>query len=279
MSDEAPKSFLARLGSIDRRVIFALMGLALTLPLLKPLGLPFGVSKGVQDTFDAIEAVRPGDVVLMQSDFDPASMPELYPFLRASMRHLFSRKVKVVAAELWPAAPPLVSGVLEEMKKEFNLVEGVDYVHLGFKVGSQLVMLQMGENIWSTFPADARKVPIQEIPLMQRVRKLADFALMINVSAGFPGAKEWVQFAQTRFNFKMVASVTAVMAPDVIPYYQAGQISGLAGGMAGSAEYEKLLGTKGTATAGMDVLSFGHLLIVLAIIIGNVSYFATRKQA
>lgn len=278
MAGETHKSFLERLGTIDRRVIFVLMGLALTLPLIRPLGLPFQVSPGVQDTFDAIDAVQPGQVVLLQSDFDPASMPEIYPFLLASMRHLFQKKAKVVCAELWPAAPPLVTGALKEMQKEFGLVEGEDFVHLGFKVGSQLVMIQMGEDLWNAFPADVRKVPVAQIPLMQRVRKLSDFALMVNVSSGFPGAKEWVQYAQTRFNFKMVTSVTAVMAPDVIPYYQAGQLSGLSGGMAGSAEYEKLLGIKGTATAGMDVLSFGHLLIIFAIIVGNVSYFATRKK-
>lgn len=267
-----------RLGNLDRRLIFVLMGLALTLPLIKPLGLPFTVSKSVRDVYDAIEALEPGDLVLLQSDFDPASMPEIYPFLRAAARHLAQKKAKIVAAELWPAAPPLVSGVLAEVAKEFNLVEGEDYVHLGFKVGSQLVMIQMGEDLWNAFPTDIRKVPVAQIPLMQRARKLSDFALMVNVSSGFPGAKEWVQYAQTRFNFKMVAAVTAVMAPDVIPYYQAGQLSGLAGGMAGSAEYEKLLGVKGTATAGMDVLSFGHLLIIVAIVLGNVSYFATRKK-
>jgi hypothetical protein len=74
-----------------------------------------------------------------------------------------------------------------------------------------------------------------------------------------------------------------VSATQYYPYYQAHQFTGLAGGMKGSAEYEKLVGDKygvppGDATKGMAAQSFVHLFIVLSIIIANICYFQWKKR-
>ena len=42
------------------------------------------------------------------------------------------------------------------------------------------------------------------------------------------------------------------MAPGLYPLLRSGQINGLIGGLRGAAEYESLIGQKGTAVAGMD---------------------------
>jgi len=68
------------------------------------------------------------------------------------------------------------------------------------------------------------------------------------------------------------------MAADNTPYYEAGQLVGLSGGMKGSADYEQLVGAPGLATRGMDAQSFGHLLIISFIALGNVAYFMTRGR-
>jgi hypothetical protein len=48
--------------------------------------------------------------------------------------------------------------------------------------------------------------------------------------------------------------------------------------MKGSADYELLVGVPGTATRGMDAQSFGHLLIIAFIALGNVAFFTTRGR-
>jgi hypothetical protein len=55
------------------------------------------------------------------------------------------------------------------------------------------------------------------------------------VSAGNPGAKEYVQYVGTRNKLPMIAACTAVSTTDLAPYYQTGQLIGLVAGMAGSA--------------------------------------------
>ena len=76
----------------------------------------------------------------------------------------------------------------------------------------------------------------------------------------------------------MVGSCTAVSTTDLTPYYDAGQLLGLAGGMAASAEYEKLVGRPGQATEGADVLNVGHLVVILAIVFGNVIFLIDRRR-
>jgi len=274
---------LNRFLGLDRRWIFLLMALCILLPLIVPFGLPFTPDPAVVQLHEAIEQLDAGDVVLVSCDYDPGSKPELQPFTEALFVHLFRKKLKVVVSCLWPAAPPLVNEAIRlalerDEFRELGYQDKVDYVNLGYKDGRQLVMLGMGESIAGTFPASYDGTPLAQIPLMQRIKKLGDSALFVNVSGGSPGTKEWVETAQGRFGLRMVASCTAVMAPDNIPYYESGQLIGLAGGMKGSADYETLVGLPGAATRGMDAQSFGHLLIIAFIALGNVAYFTTRRK-
>ena len=274
---------LQRFLTMDRRWIFLLMALCIVGPLIVPFGLPFKTDKAVQNLHRAIEELPEGSLVLVSCDYDPGSKPELQPFTEALFRHLFRKRLKVVVSCLWAGAPPLVNQAMAkalaaEEVAPLGLKDHVDYVNLGYKDGRQLAMLGMGENIHSTFPKSYDGTPLSQIPLMQRMRKLGDCDLFVNVSGGSPGTKEWVETAQGRFGLKMVAACTAVMAPDNIPYYEAGQLVGLAGGMKGSADYEQLVGIPGLATRGMDAQSFGHLLIIAFIALGNVAYFLTRGR-
>lgn len=48
--------------------------------------------------------------------------------------------------------------------------------------------------------------------------------------------------------------------------------------MGGAAQYEKLVGYAGKATAGMGAQSFGHILVLTLVVLGNIGYLATRKS-
>ena len=59
-------AFYDRLMSIDRRIIFLSIGLAVALPLIWPLGFPVEVSEETRSFHREIEALKPGDVILLQ---------------------------------------------------------------------------------------------------------------------------------------------------------------------------------------------------------------------
>lgn len=103
---------------------------------------------------------------------------------------------------------------------------------------------------------------------MRAVRDYSSFSLLVSISAGSPGTREWAQQVGTRFHLPMVAGVTASLAPDCMPYLLSGQLRGLLSGMAGAAEYETARGEGGSARRGMGAQSLAHLLVALCILLG-----------
>jgi hypothetical protein len=112
---------------------------------------------------------------------------------------------------------------------------------------------------------------------MQGVTNFDDLALLVNISGGLPGTKEWVLQVQSRYHVKLGSGCTAVSAPEFYPYVQSGHLVGLLGGMKGAAEYEKLVKRPGTAARGMDAQSVSHIVVFLFILIGNIAFFALKK--
>jgi hypothetical protein len=268
-------SWLERL---DRRWLFLVMGLLVAGPLIKPAGLPLKVSPPVKGFVDAIDKLPDGSTVLMSCDYDPSARPEMVPMTKTAFRHLLSKNCKVVVTVLWNAGPGLVEATLNEVATEFpGKTYGVDWVNLGYKAGDDAVMVLMGQGIKNAFPRDYRGNVTNTIPLMQRVRDYSSFPMLVNISAGFPGTKEWVQQVQSRFHLPMVSGCTAVSAPEYYPYLQSGQLMGLLGGMAGAAEYELARGEKGSATKGMDAQSLAHFFVAFCIVLGNVVQWAKRR--
>ena len=295
MSEASKKPTLGeKIQRFDRRWIFLAMGLAIVIPMLKPIGLPVKPSPMTKAAFNTVESLKEGDVVFLSLDLDPASQPELDPFYRAVLLQLKRKNVKVVIATVWYAAPPLIERWIRESVEQpiaataSDIYSGppdraykknVDYVYLGFRDGKQATITALGNDLRKVFDGRAADgTPLDAIPMMQGIKQLKDFDLMVLISAGFPGAKEYVQYVQARYKLKMVAACTAVSTTDLSPYFQAGQLLGLVGGMTAVAEYETLVGRKGTALQGTDVLNVGHGIVILAIIFGNIIYFTGRRR-
>lgn len=276
----AKGGWMQRLENVDRRILFVALAFAIVVPLIVPIPLPIAVSPMARALYDAIDRLPEGSVVLVSADYDPSGKPELQPFHEALMRHLARKKLRAVILSLWAAGPPLTEQVLGNVGYETTLHQkrGVDFVHLGFKEGRQIVMKAMGQSLRQTFPKDYEGKPVADLPLMRGVDTYSDFALLIDVSAGNPGIKEYVQVVQSRYRVKMVGACTAVSGPDYVPYYRAGQLVGLAAGMKGAAEYEMLVGAPGAATSGMAAQSASHLLLIGFILFGNVMYFRARRR-
>ena len=265
------------LTNLDRRWIFLTVGVLVLIPLIRPLALPLFVSPPVQGFVDAIDHVPNGSTVLMPCDYDPGARPELVPMTRTALHHLWSKGCKVVVTVLWPGGPGLVDQVLREEGARAGKTYGVDYINLGYKSGNEAVMVLMGQSIPNTFPRDNSGQPIESFPIMHGIRDYTSFPLLVAISAGYPGTKEYVQQVQGRFHIKMVSGVTAVSAPEYYPYLQSGQLLGLLGGMAGAAEYELARHEKGAATKGMDAQSMAHVFIAFCIVLGNLVQSRRRE--
>lgn len=291
---------LEKLLTLDRRIIFLVVFLALSIPIFMQLKINIQVTSEVQILYDALSQLSRGSRILVSCDYDPGSEPELQPMAEAGFRYFIENDLKFIIIGLWPQGSLQANKALESINESGDafIVEngdtlyfggdlivvgsdtaryGIDFINLGYQVGQELVIQRMGSSFGAAFPNDTRfSRPISEYPLMDGINRLADFDFIYNLSAGYPGTYEWVQFAVDRFHVAVGAGNTAVQAPLVYPYLDTGQLSGLLGGMKGGAEFERLVGHRDRATMSMVSQTAAHIFVILFVVIGNIAFFGTQ---
>ena len=269
-----------KIGSIDRRWIFLIIAAVVIVPLIFPVGLPIRPTDTTKNVYDSIEKLPAGSKVLLSVEYSPSTRPENHPMTISILRHLFKNNHKVFITCLWPDGQFMAQDAINQVaKQEFNKTYGVDYVFLGFRPGNEAVVKGIVSNLRKLYTVDVYQKKIDEIPLMKGINNFKDFDFLFSSSAGFPGTIEWVQYASDPTGIPMASGVTSIQVNEVMPYVQAGQMVGVLAGMPGAAEYEALIDQKGSATSGMDAQSVAHLVIVLFIILGNVSFFIERNRS
>ena len=287
---ETIKRIFIILGSLDRRIIFLIVGLSVLIPLLKPdwFSLPIRISPESKTVFNEINRLNEGDKVLLSFEYSPSTKPEIHPMSIAILKHLFSKNIKVYGFALWPDGNFMSTEAFSEVANDFEKKYGVDYVNLGFKPGAEAVIKGIASDISALYTTDLNGTSINDIPMMKGVINIEDFDFVFSLSAGFPGSIEWVQYACDPKNIPMSTGCTSIQVTDLLPFVGTGQIRGILAGMPGAAEYESLVdaelkkmginGEPGQLIIMMSAQSVAHVVIVLFIVFGNIMYFITRKK-
>ena len=287
---EAIKKIFILLGSLDRRIIFLIVGLSVLIPLLKPewIDLPIRPTPESQIVFDEINKLNAGDKMLLSFEYSPSTKPEIHPMAIAILKHLYAKNIQVYGFALWPDGNFMSTEAFSEVSDDYDKKYGVDYVNLGYKPGGEAVIKGIASDIRTLYPVDLQGTSINDIPMMKDVVNIEDFDFVFSLSAGYPGSKEWVQYACDPKNIPLSTGCTSIQVTDIMPYVENDQIRGILAGMPGAAEYESLVeaelqkmeisGKPGEASGMMAAQSIAHVVIVLFIIFGNISYFITRKK-
>ncbi len=286
-------TFMEKMLKIDRRIIFALIALAVIIPMMMNLQFPVRPSPIVKTIFEKVESLPDGSIVLMSFDFGPSTVPENEPMGDALLYHCMLKNHKVCMMALWPTGEAEgQKAITRVITSEFpNKKYGEDYIMLGFKAGNQGLINAIFTDLKGMYTTDANGVDINSFPMMTGVDNLKAFDLILGVCSGKPGLKEWVQFAGDRGDIPVAGGVTAVEAPLLYPYYPK-QLLGLMGGLQGAAElqaavfdkypqYEKyLINCSGATNAvrNMGPQTVAHLVIIFFVVVGNIAFFAQQRR-
>ena len=294
------KNILIKLGEIDRRYIFILIALSVLIPLVKSdwIKMPIKTTQNTQIVFDELSKLKAGDKILVSFEYGASTKPEIHPMAIALLNQMFSKGIKVYIISLWPEGVIMAKDVVTNVinSEVFELVDGVDYVMFDYKVGGEIVIKNIASDFRGVYMQDINKKSISQIPMMKDIYSVEDFDFVFDLSAGVPGNAEWVQYACDPKNVPLSSGCTSIMVTDAIPYVESGQLKGILAGMPGAAEYENLVNNfmkndlenenivnfenilPGKATSRMSAQSLAHIVMVLFIIVGNVSYFLSRKK-
>jgi hypothetical protein len=276
------------LKTLDRRWIFLIILLAVAIPILLEKRFPERPSPMVTRVFDTIESLPEGSRIWMAYDYDPGSQGELAPMGMGFARHCALKGHKMYFMCLWPQGTVMIQDCVDMLEREFPDIEyGTDYVNLGFRAGNEGPIKVIVTDLRKSYASDVNGVSLDELPITRDVKNVQDMDLIVNVSAGYPGTKEWVLYASTPFDITTVAGCTGVQTPYLFPYIPS-QLLGVLGAIKGAAEYEHLLKTTyppleenpaaQEALRRMGPQLFAHLAIIGLIVVGNVVFFMQRSR-
>lgn len=279
------------LNTLDRRWVFLAMALAVAIPILLGIGATEQPTAQTQRMFDYIEALPAGSRVLMALDYDPSSEAELTPMAFSFTRHCCLKRHKLYFLTLWPSGPPMLDKTISKIVLgEFGsgarpMKYGEDYLNLGYFPGEFGAVNPICSNLRQSKSQDSKGISLNELPMMNGVNGGKDMQLIVNVSGGYPGAKEWVQYGSTPHKIPMGAGCTGVQATQLFPYHP-NQLVGLVAAIRGAAEYEAILASVypqytelrwRDGTRRMGAQQWAHRLMIGLILLGNAVHFASRR--
>lgn len=280
-----------RMMSLDRRWVFLLLAIVCVVTFLWDFSVPITVSSEVKSIYDRFDALEEGDIVYMSIDYDPNALAELHPTTYVLAEFCFRRKIKVIFGTLSNLGQGMVDQVIQDVTdsvsypKTYNGVayegiqiqNGIDYVFLGYKPYPAVVIQAMGLDFRVPFPTDYYGTPLDDLPMMQGVKNFDQCKLVMDMAAGNV-AEMWITYGHGNYGVPLALAVTGVMGADMYPWLASKQIFGLAAGLLGSAQIEKLADNPGRAMDGMRIQLFAHIVIIMFIVMGNIGYLVTRKR-
>jgi len=267
---------LEKLNNLDTRILYLIMVCLATFPLMRPIGLPLPITEQVKLCYEAIDQLRPGDLVFIGVDFEPSSAPEAWPQLLAMGRHAASKGARIVMLSMFPGGFRYEQQFEDILKAQYDMQYGVTLLSLPYSAGLEAAYQSVAQNLKGLYTVDLHGTPLNQFPLWNEIQGAQDFTMYIQI-ADAPVA--WLRQLTQVPGLKLINGTLASAASTMAPLWQSRQLSGLIIGMSGAAEYEVLVRLPGPAAAAMDGQSLGHAMIILCIILGNVGYYAAMRKA
>ncbi len=290
---ETPKADV--LPKVARWILYAILILVVAVPIIigEPLTQrtiePAAAIVEMHSTIESLDSLAP---VLVAFDYDPASSGEMDPIAKALIGHLMDRGVRLVVVSLLPAGPATAQSLIDELADthpSYAHAEGYgeSYVNLGYLPGQAAAVRLLGLSVEDALPRDFYGNLLGDLPVLQGLDSVQDFALIVELAAAHDTLRWWVEQAGTPYAIPVGIGASASVMPFARPYYEteSRQLVGLVGSVPDAVAYEALASGQNTATgssaARLDSQSGAQVLLILVILAGNVAYFwprGTRRE-
>jgi hypothetical protein len=276
MSD---KGFMKTLATYDRRWIYFVLFLVVIIPLLRPIGMPISVSPDTVQYYEAINSVGDGDKVLFTLNTEFSGYNEIQSGIIASMRVFIENNCKICIAVAHPEAtgiPELIFQKLEPELEANGYKYGEDYVILGYVMPNEAAVAAMAQDFQGTITQDWLGRSIDDTFLIE-INTWEDWDLIADFTTGIQTTALLNHFALR--GTPMTVNCIGVMIASQKPYVDTGVYLAILQSMRGGAELEFLTEHPGPGLTAMDGFTFGHYMLLIFILAGNIGYYGyTRKN-
>jgi hypothetical protein len=270
------RSIWERMMQIDRRILYAILAVNIIAALMARVAIEPDIPPPVKRFYDTIEALQPGDMVMVSSTWSAGTLAENQPQFEAVLKHLMRKRVRFTIISFAPPARDISHRLARRLTEDFGYVEGKDWAHFGYAPDIIIAVKGMSEDIVQAIRQDVRRVPIAELEVMKGVKSLKDYKLVVDVTPS-DTLTYWISYRPP--NLKILYCPTSVMAAEAYTFLDSGQILGMITGAKGAYEYERLLGIVGLGTRFINAIQFSHVLIIFFILLGNFAMFMQRRAS
>ena len=272
------KSVWDRLQTIDRRVFYWILFIALMIPFIRPIGLPIAITPTTRGLYDELAKVQPGDVCLLSISSGVSAWAECLPAMVASVKMLARQDAKIICWGMGHVDVDITwNKILSQVPELETYTYGEDYAYFGYIPTQETTIALLGSNVRGVFTLDKQGNPIDSLSVMEGVNTANDFRLVLTSDTGDVGSY-YVRQWYTNYRTPIAEIGIAMLGSSYMPYIHSGEMFGMTVGSRGGAELEKLIGSPGDATITMDAINVSHILVVIAVVLANVGYLATRGR-
>jgi len=251
--------------------LVAVIVAAMFVPALQALVLAPETAAG-QNFYYTLRALPPGSEVLLVVDYDAAHDGELTPLTRALLWHLVTSGQRALIVSHTPQGAAIAQDLLESRGLWATVaapVSGEQTLNLGYLPPHPASMQAFMANPVGSAALWGERTLAADTALGQAVSQFSDLDAIVLVSASQEHTRWWIE--QTTSTTPTLAAVSASIAPTLLPYYEplsaAQPLGGMLVGLAGAAEYERLVGTRYLPNARQNMIMQGSAQMVLAAIV------------
>jgi hypothetical protein len=264
----------------DKRIFYWILFIGLMVPYISPLGLPVAVTTSTQAYYDKLNSLPAGSNVVLSINSGVSAWGDCLPAMVATVKLLVKNNDKIIVWGMGQVDIDITwAKIISEVPALGTTYKyGTDYVYFGYLPTQETTIGLLADNIAGVFSTDKSGTPIANIPLMQKINTAKDIAAVCTSDTG-DVQTYYVKLWKDGPSATPVAELGIAMNKSGdMPWFLSGEEFGLVAGSRGGAELEKLVGALGDGTTTMDAINISHLLIVIAIILANIGYFATRGK-
>lgn len=289
------KSWADKLQSVPKPVLYIILILLTAGPLFVKISVPNDPQDSSKAFYDNLMAIPDGSKVLVASDWTNSTRGESSGAMEAMLRIMMRKGIKIAVYSTGGADCPQVARNLIKEVSRSEVAKGgkpyvpfEDYVVLGYFPNSEGTTNAINNNIRAAFAGKKDFIPgsaprdVMQSPIFSGVNSVSDFKYLIVVTASKTSEITIERIKNTPLMFM----VTGVMVPETRNYYASKQIVGLVGGVKGVYDMETMMEkdfpgkqNAGRGTAYYLSLHFAIALLILAVLVGNVAMFASRRRA
>ncbi len=312
----APLTLAEKLQSLPKPMIYGILLVVATIPLFFSVKLPNKCIDPSIDFYAQAMKLPDGSKVIICSDWTNSTRGESKGEMEALLRILMRKNIKFVLLSIGdPQAPQVAKDTIREVTSAEELHGGKhykefeDYVNLGYFPSGEGTIVSINNNVRSVaqgkkdFPEGSGPKDALQSPVFEGIKSVSDFKMFFLVTASSTNRTVLERLT----NCPMMYMVSGVMVPENTSYYASGQLKGLCGGVKGVYDLENLMEVginnpgpgqitsdkykgesipgwpgktnTGKGTAYYLALHFTLALLIIAVIVGNLGMYLSKRRA